>query len=43
MIRSFADKDTERLFNDEFVKGFSAFERPARPQAFVAAYRIIAR
>jgi proteic killer suppression protein len=30
MIRSFASKATERLFNDEFVKAFSAIERPAR-------------
>ena len=30
MIRSFASKATERLFDDEVVKAFSAFERPAR-------------
>lgn len=30
MIRSFADKDTERLFADEFVSSFQAFERQAR-------------
>jgi proteic killer suppression protein len=30
MIRTFADKDTERLFNDELVRRFQAFERQAR-------------
>ncbi len=30
MIRSFADKDTERLFSDERVRRFQAFERQAR-------------
>ncbi len=30
MIRSFADKDTERLFDDNFVKAFSGIERAAR-------------
>lgn len=30
MIRSFADKETERLFDDKFVKAFVAIERPAR-------------
>lgn len=30
MIRSFADRDTERLFDDHFVKAFSAVERQAR-------------
>lgn len=30
MIRSFASRDTERLFNDEFVRAFSSFERIAR-------------
>lgn len=30
VIRSFADRSTERLFDDRFVKAFSAFERPAR-------------
>ncbi|HWA17618.1 MAG TPA: type II toxin-antitoxin system RelE/ParE family toxin [Devosia sp.] len=30
MIRSFADKGTERLFHDEPVKAFSAIERIAR-------------
>ncbi len=30
MIRSFADKDTETLFQDKAVRRFSAIERPAR-------------
>lgn len=30
MIRSFADKDTERLFGDVNVRRFQAFERQAR-------------
>ncbi len=30
MIRSFADADTERLFQDEDVKRFRAIERQAR-------------
>jgi toxin HigB-1 len=30
MIRSFASKATEKLFNDEFVRAFSGFERQAR-------------
>ncbi len=30
MIRSFKCKDTESLFNDEAVRRFRAFERPAR-------------
>ena len=30
MIRSFADKDTERLFADERVRRLQSFERPAR-------------
>ena len=30
MIRCFADRDTETLFNDQFVKAFSAIERAAR-------------
>jgi proteic killer suppression protein len=30
VIRSFASRDTERLFNDEFVRAFSGFERAAR-------------
>lgn len=30
MIRSFADKHTQRLFNDEKVRRFTAFERQAR-------------
>ena len=30
MIRSFADKDTERLFGDEAVRRFGVIERVAR-------------
>ncbi len=30
MIRSFADPDTERLFQDEDIRRFRAFERQAR-------------
>jgi toxin HigB-1 len=30
MIRSFASKATEQLYNDEFVRAFSGFERQAR-------------
>ncbi len=30
MIRSFADKRTERLFNDEFVKDFKGIARRAK-------------
>lgn len=30
MIRNFADKDTGRLFQDERVRRFQAFERQAR-------------
>lgn len=30
MIRSFADRDTERLFGDEDVRRFRAIERAAR-------------
>jgi proteic killer suppression protein len=30
VIRSFADKDTERLFDDQFVRAFAGFERIAR-------------
>jgi proteic killer suppression protein len=30
VIRSFADKDTRRLFNDEKVRRFAAFDRQAR-------------
>ena len=30
MIRSFADRSTERLFNDEFVRAFASIERTAR-------------
>jgi toxin HigB-1 len=30
VIRSFASKATEQLFDDQFVKAFSSIERPAR-------------
>ena len=30
MIRSFADRDTERLFRNQVVRRFQAIERPAR-------------
>ena len=30
MIRSFADKDTQRLFQDERVRRYQSFERQAR-------------
>jgi proteic killer suppression protein len=30
VIPSFASRDTERLFNDEFVRAFFGFERAAR-------------
>ncbi len=30
MIKSFADRDTERLFNDEAVQQFGSIERVAR-------------
>lgn len=30
MIRSFGSKATEQLYNDEFVRAFSGFERQAR-------------
>jgi proteic killer suppression protein len=30
MIRSFADKETERLFNDEDVPRFRSIQNPAR-------------
>jgi proteic killer suppression protein len=30
VIRSFADRDTERLFGDEAVRRFGAIERAAR-------------
>jgi proteic killer suppression protein len=35
VIRTFADRDTERLFNDEFVRRFSAIERQARRKLLV--------
>ena len=30
MIRSFADRDTERLFRNQLIRGFQVKERPAR-------------
>jgi toxin HigB-1 len=30
VIRSFADKDTQRLFDDQFVRAFGSIERTAR-------------
>ena len=35
MIRSFADRDTERLFSDNAVRRFSAIERVARRKLLV--------
>lgn len=35
MIRSFADRDTERLFNDEFVRAFASFERAAHRKLMI--------
>lgn len=35
MIRSFADKDTEALFEDRFVRAFSGFERQARKKLLI--------
>ncbi len=35
MIRSFADKATQALFEDRFVKAFSGFERQARKKLLV--------
>ena len=35
MIRSFADRDTERLFWDEDVRRFSAIERVARRKLLI--------
>ena len=35
MIKSFACKDAEKLFNDERVKRFQAFERQARKRLMV--------
>ncbi|WP_417469038.1 type II toxin-antitoxin system RelE/ParE family toxin [Maricaulis sp.] len=42
MIRSFACKDTEKLFRDESVRRFAAFERPARRKLLMlhAAHRL---
>jgi proteic killer suppression protein len=35
MIKSFACKDSEKLFNDERVRRFQAFERQARKRLMV--------
>lgn len=35
MIRSFADKATQALFEDRFVKAFAGFERQARKKLLV--------
>lgn len=35
MICSFADKNTEKLFNDNFVKKFQAFDRRARRKLLI--------
>ncbi|MEJ0012072.1 MAG: type II toxin-antitoxin system RelE/ParE family toxin [Bauldia sp.] len=35
MIRSFADRDTEMLFRDEWVRRFSGIERLARRKLLV--------
>ena len=35
MIKSFACKDTEKLFNDEGVRRFQSFERQARKRLMV--------
>jgi len=35
MIKSFACRDTERLFNDERVRRFQSFERQARKRLMV--------
>lgn len=42
MIRTFADRDTERLFNDEQVRRFQAIERQARRKLLLldAAFRL---
>lgn len=37
MIRSFANRDTERLFRDQHVRRFSAIERPARRKLLLLA------
>ena len=34
MIRSFRDKDTERLFDDECPRRFRSIERPARRKLY---------
>jgi len=35
MIKSFACRDTEKLFNDQRVRRFQAFERQARKRLMV--------
>ena len=35
MIKSFASRDTEKLFNDQRVRRFQAFERQARKRLMV--------
>ena len=35
MICSFADKDTEALFDDQFVRAFSGFERQAQMKLLI--------
>lgn len=35
MIRSFADRDTERLFDDRHVRRFAAIERQARRKLLI--------
>jgi len=35
MIKSFACKDTEKLFNDQWVRRFQTFERQARKRLMV--------
>lgn len=35
MIRSFANKDTESLFEDHFVRAFSGFDRQARKKLII--------
>jgi len=35
MVKSFSCKDTEKLFNDEWVKRFQSFERQARKRLMI--------
>jgi proteic killer suppression protein len=35
MIKSFACRDTEKLFNDQRVRRFQSFERPARKRLMI--------